>query len=64
MDRLFTTPVILLLTVAKMIKINVLMLQLILLNIALLVRAEAGETVMLIGNDILFVITGLPPTPL
>jgi len=36
-DRLFTTP-------------------LILLDIALLVRAEAGETVMLVGNDILMVI--------
>jgi len=36
-DRLFTTP-------------------LILLDIALLVRAEAGETVMLIGNDILMVV--------
>ena len=33
-------------------------LQLLLLNIALLVSAEAGEITMLLGNDILMVLAG------
>ena len=32
--------------------------QLILLNIALLIHAEAGEIIMLLGNDILMVLAG------
>ena len=39
-------------------------LQLLLLNIALLVSAEAGEITMLLGNDILMVLAGADyPSP-
>jgi bacteriorhodopsin len=58
-DRLFTTPVLATISFnAFFCSDDVEGLQLILLDIALLVRAEAGETVMLVGNDILMVIAG------
>jgi bacteriorhodopsin len=60
-DRLFTTPVIAVTPLWSYLIVSddVNVFQLILLDIALLVRAEAGETVMLVGNDILMVIAGL-----